>query len=236
MLLTSGQVSIAISSGVVFLCTAALFLSGYALQQRTLRDLRAAIQTPKPSPKIFLPDRFKQSTTELPDGTIVTLDEDADDGDTRRKGEAIIEIKPTVLQDEGSRQQYVSGEKPTKTVKGKGRAKEKGGKGSAKEDGPDDNDGELQKPMSRAERRRRIKEEIMQNSQGEGPRGYYRRRRQLPVSRVDDDVFVERGARESLPDSKAERHEEVLEFDGELLCAELLMLSGRSTGGSSLCG
>jgi hypothetical protein len=157
----------------VLLCTAALFLSGYALQQRTLRDLRAAIQTPKPSPKIFLPDRFKQSTTELPDGTIVILDED--NGDAGREADRVIEIKAT-LPDEHSNQNYMSGEKPTKTVKGKGRAKKNGAKGSAKEDAPDR---ELQKPVSRAERRRRIKEEIMQNSQGEDPRGYYRRRRQL---------------------------------------------------------
>ncbi|KAL1837422.1 hypothetical protein VTJ49DRAFT_3793 [Mycothermus thermophilus] len=43
-LLTSGQVSLAVSSMIVFICTLALFLSGYALQQRTLRDLREAIR------------------------------------------------------------------------------------------------------------------------------------------------------------------------------------------------
>ncbi|KAK4239336.1 hypothetical protein C8A03DRAFT_14247 [Achaetomium macrosporum] len=173
MLLTSGQVSVAVSSGIVFLCTAALFLSGYALQQRTLRDLRAAIQTPKPSPKIFLPDRFKQSTTELPDGTIVTLDDG--DGDRGAKEDRVVEIKPT-LPDESSNQKYVSGEQSTKTAKEKGRSEKKGAKGSAREDGPDRK--LPQKPMSRAERRRRIKEEIMKNSQGEDPRGYYQRRRQ----------------------------------------------------------
>ncbi|PSR78836.1 hypothetical protein BD289DRAFT_443291 [Coniella lustricola] len=74
MLLTSGQVSMAISSAVVVAFTAALFLSGYAIQQRTVRHLRAAIR-PETEPHIFLPDRFRDETTELEDGTIVMLDE-----------------------------------------------------------------------------------------------------------------------------------------------------------------
>lgn len=86
MLLTSAQVSIAFSSGVVFIFTAALFLSGYAIQQRTLRDLRAAIKpTPRPSPRTYLPDQFKKMTTELPDGTIAPVQDD----------EVVIEITPT---------------------------------------------------------------------------------------------------------------------------------------------
>ncbi|KAA8567740.1 hypothetical protein EYC84_008211 [Monilinia fructicola] len=44
MLLTSGQVSVAISSFIVFFFTTALFLSGYVLQQQTVRDLREAIK------------------------------------------------------------------------------------------------------------------------------------------------------------------------------------------------
>ncbi|KAM7212614.1 hypothetical protein V8F06_011991 [Rhypophila decipiens] len=77
MLLTSSQVSIALSSSIVLIFTTALFLSGYAIQQRTLRDLRAAIRAPpQPEPKIFLPDRFKTSTTELPDGTIIEVNDD----------------------------------------------------------------------------------------------------------------------------------------------------------------
>ncbi|KAK1779984.1 hypothetical protein QBC45DRAFT_120268 [Copromyces sp. CBS 386.78] len=86
MLLTSAQVSIAFSSGIVFIFTAALFLSGYAIQQRTVRDLRQAIKpTPRPSPRTYLPDQFKKMKVELPDGTIVPV---RDDG-------MVIEIKPT---------------------------------------------------------------------------------------------------------------------------------------------
>lgn len=88
MLLTSAQVSIAFSSGIVFFFTAALFLSGYAIQQRTVRDLRQAIRpTPKPSPKTYLPDQFKKITTELPDGNIVPVRQQDD--------RVVIEIKPT---------------------------------------------------------------------------------------------------------------------------------------------
>ncbi|KAL2269556.1 hypothetical protein VTJ83DRAFT_1740 [Remersonia thermophila] len=43
-LLTSGHVSLAVSFIIVFLCALILFLSGYVLQQRTLRDLREAIR------------------------------------------------------------------------------------------------------------------------------------------------------------------------------------------------
>ncbi|KAK3954374.1 hypothetical protein QBC32DRAFT_336570 [Pseudoneurospora amorphoporcata] len=86
MLLTSAQVSVAFSSGIVFIFTAALFLSGYAIQQRTVRDLRQAIKpTPRPSPKTYLPDQFKKMKVELPDGTIVPV---RDDG-------MVIEINPT---------------------------------------------------------------------------------------------------------------------------------------------
>ncbi|CAN8100418.1 unnamed protein product [Discula destructiva] len=74
VLLTSSQVSVAISSAIVVSFTTALFLSGYVIQQRTVRNLRAAIR-PENSPQLILPDRFRDSTTELEDGTIVMLDE-----------------------------------------------------------------------------------------------------------------------------------------------------------------
>ncbi|OCK82984.1 glycosyltransferase family 8 protein [Lepidopterella palustris CBS 459.81] len=52
MLLTSGQVSMAISSTIVFIFTSLLFLSGYVLQQKTVHSLQAAIKPrlPKPLP------------------------------------------------------------------------------------------------------------------------------------------------------------------------------------------
>ena len=169
----------------MFLCTAALFLSGYVLQQRTLRDLRAAVKpAPRPSPKIFLPDRFKQSTTELADGTVIALDDEA-----AHTGDVTIEVKPTLPDEAGVRHPNPDGdvdvgtakahtkEQPTKTEKGQSKnsssnKKDTKGKGSPADDG---SDSPPQKPLSRAERRRRIKEEIMKLSQGE-ERGYYQRR------------------------------------------------------------
>ncbi|KAL8921817.1 MAG: hypothetical protein Q9208_005574 [Pyrenodesmia sp. 3 TL-2023] len=55
MLLTSGQISMAISSFIVFIFTFLLFLSGYVLQQQTVRSLQAVIKPqpvapPPPSP------------------------------------------------------------------------------------------------------------------------------------------------------------------------------------------
>ncbi|MCJ1386167.1 hypothetical protein MMC17_009293 [Xylographa soralifera] len=46
MLLTSGQISMTISSGIIFIFTSLLFLSGYVLQQQTVRSLQAAIHPP----------------------------------------------------------------------------------------------------------------------------------------------------------------------------------------------
>ncbi|MCJ1437979.1 hypothetical protein MMC27_007366 [Xylographa pallens] len=48
MLLTSGQISMTISSGIIFIFTSLLFLSGYVLQQQTVRSLQAAIHPPPP--------------------------------------------------------------------------------------------------------------------------------------------------------------------------------------------
>ncbi|XXH02767.1 hypothetical protein Hte_009152 [Hypoxylon texense] len=206
MLLTSSQVSILISSGTgtvkknplqkinaeidrlisrclecaVVLCTAALFLSGYVIQQRTLRDLRAAIisnREPRPSPKIYLPDRFKTSTTELEDGTVVTLD-DPRLGSRRRvdanKEDDIIIVRPTFpdeKQQPAQQQQQKMGmlEKAAAAAA----AAVAGSRGDMQEDG--DGAASTQKPMSRAERRRQIKEEIRKLSEGQEP-VYYQRR------------------------------------------------------------
>jgi hypothetical protein len=64
----------------VLFFTTALFLSGYAIQARTLRDLRAAIrpQARTAAPRIALPDRFRETTAELADGTVVVLESDAE--------------------------------------------------------------------------------------------------------------------------------------------------------------
>ncbi|TKA81312.1 hypothetical protein B0A49_00311 [Cryomyces minteri] len=64
MLLTSGQVSMAISSSIVFVFTSLLFLAGYVLQQQTVHSLQAAIK-PRlpPTPPPPLPDANSSSTS-----------------------------------------------------------------------------------------------------------------------------------------------------------------------------
>ncbi|KAK0628613.1 hypothetical protein B0T17DRAFT_523226 [Bombardia bombarda] len=227
MLLTSSQVSIALSSGIICIFTTALFLSGYAIQQRTLRDLRQAIKpSPRPDTQIFLPDRFKKSTTELKDGTVVIVPDDADDkyggggiGGMQRQREqqnTVIEIRPTLPQETinkeggGSRRPKPSKPKPRRTrqrqqqqqqqqqivtnsqekipeapVPAKDDAKtEEEKRASEKEQTPEKTIPKLdlvehpedpQKPVSRAERRRLIKEEIQRLASTQ-ERGYYQRR------------------------------------------------------------
>ncbi|KAK6189297.1 R8 protein [Pestalotiopsis sp. IQ-011] len=184
VLLTSSQVSVALSSLIVISCTTALFLSGYVIQQRTLRDLRKAIRPdPRPSPKIYLPDRFKQSTTELEDGTVVNIEvHDAPSGNAaqQKKGDFVVEVRPSVPEDASQR--------PLLEVKGRSEAEDSlSEKDSASEDDTSEDDTKKQdtekpaenkdeeEPMSRAERRRRIKEEIRELSQGETPMYYQRR-------------------------------------------------------------
>ncbi|KAK8099314.1 uncharacterized protein PG998_012555 [Apiospora kogelbergensis] len=190
MLLTSSQVSIAISSGIVLLFTTALFLSGYAIQQRTLNDLRKAIRPePRPSPKIHFqqPDRFKRSTTELPDGTVVEVDEDGniigEETEAKADPDAIraprmpqklqstrwqeIEVRPT-RPDEVAQRRLQEQQLLKEIEEAKRRTEESRKAMDTELDGSE-------KPLSRAERRRRIKQDIRDLSQGEGP-VYYQRR------------------------------------------------------------
>ncbi|RYP60286.1 hypothetical protein DL769_008183 [Monosporascus sp. CRB-8-3] len=179
MLLTPSQVSVVISSCIVVLFTGALFLSGYVVQQKTLNKLRAAVtqqMAPRPSPKInlYLPDRFRQSTTELEDGSVVDVAPDPDldidrvlnggkgEGD---KGGVVVEVRATVR--EGADAKEERGEDGDGAGAQKPGPAAAGGYGNGAE-------GE-EKPLSRAERRRRIKEEIQRLSQGDEP-VYYQRR------------------------------------------------------------
>lgn len=152
------------------LCTAALFFSGYVIQQRTLRDLRTAIisnRQPRPSPKIYLPDRFKKSTTELEDGTVVSLD-DPRLGGRRRKGvsneEDIIIVRPSFPDEKPEPRRPVAPVRDDDITESRGRAQQ-----------DEDGAANAQKPMSRAERRQQIKEEIRRLSEGNQPIYYQRR-------------------------------------------------------------
>ncbi|KLU88164.1 hypothetical protein MAPG_07151 [Magnaporthiopsis poae ATCC 64411] len=146
VMITSSQASVAISSLIVVACTTALFLSGYAIQQRTLRDLRAAIKpAPRPSPHIFIQESSDWRAALAAGDT---------DGKAAGAGEepVVIEVEQTPPAD---------GHQEDANADGVGLEVEV--------------DGKTQKPLSRVERRRRIKEEIRKLSQGETP-VYYQRR------------------------------------------------------------
>lgn len=198
----------------VISCTTALFLSGYVIQQRTVGHLRAAIR-PNPSPQIYLPDRFRQDTTELADGTIVVLDEynrptrqriavpaEHDDQDhaavhESEDGRAAVEVKETPAESLGEQQQqrvlaieklrqetenaegqeqHQAQQQPHAETKPQPAPWEVRAEGDQSPDESTEHpDDETKKPVSRAERRRLIKEEIFRLSQGDEP-VYYQRR------------------------------------------------------------
>ncbi|KAI0379067.1 hypothetical protein F5Y04DRAFT_260314 [Hypomontagnella monticulosa] len=168
MLLTSSQVSVIVTSGIVVLCTAALFLSGYAIQQRTVRDLRAAIRphrVARASPKVYQPDPPEKRTVELDDGTVVEITDAQVEGNSRKAEDNYIIVRPSLP---GEKSKYQKQSKQDK--KKKSSAKTRVGTQNDEEEAVAE-----QKPISRAERRRQIKEEIRRLSEGKEP-VYYQRR------------------------------------------------------------
>ncbi|KAL8400156.1 hypothetical protein RB594_000530 [Gaeumannomyces avenae] len=163
VMITSSQASVAISSIIVVACTTALFLSGYAIQQRTLRDLRAAIKpAPRPSPHIFYQESSDWRAA-LAGGE-----------DPEKAVAAAADEQPVVIQIEQIQQQQQQQEE------GDGTNEENTADAADDQEEADavvllEADGKAQKPLSRVERRRRIKEEIRKLSQGESP-VYYQRR------------------------------------------------------------
>ncbi|KAI1816128.1 hypothetical protein GGS20DRAFT_539631 [Poronia punctata] len=157
MLLTSSQVSVLLACAMILLCTSALFISGCLIQQRTLRDLRTAIRpavVTRPKPKVWDTEALKRrrsgsSMIKLEDGTRVQIHQSNNPYDDKSDPD-IIEIRPTI--------------EDTKGVEEEKKKQE-------------DWDGvqEGGEPLSRAERRRRIKAEIQRLSRGDTP-VYYQRR------------------------------------------------------------
>lgn len=177
--------------------------------------LRAAIR-PNPSPQIYIPDRFREDTTELADGTIVVLDEynrpvrqrisvsgrpdgRGNDLDDSEAGEVAVEVKETPAEslDEQQQQRVLAIEKlRQETEDAEAQEQKQGPEQAPVESKPQpapwemraggeqipregtehaEVETQLEKPVSRAERRRLIKEEIMRLAQGDEP-VYYQRR------------------------------------------------------------
>lgn len=173
------------------LFTLALFLSGYTLQQRTLNDLRAAIRPDfvKPSPRAHLPDYFQRTTTTLDDGTVIVGPSEADRDEQMR-----IAKKYELQSPDGPSRDTTETVKPPAAQQQKEKPLSGDGHGDATQEQlrtlsllqihaakqawgvahPDP----LAKnplPISRAERRRLIKEEIQRLAQDKKPLYYQRR-------------------------------------------------------------
>ncbi|KAI3321611.1 hypothetical protein HD806DRAFT_158633 [Xylariaceae sp. AK1471] len=185
MLLTPSQVSILLTSGIVLLCTSALFISGCLIQQRTLRDLRLAIRpaiVTRPKPRVWDTEALQKTRTtiRLEDGTMVQIqspDPDPElvitgaDDTSRRQEEEIIEVRPTIPETDVE----VPVLKPITLSQNRGGKDQDQDDSALKVKGSWDGVQEGGEPLSRVERRKRIKAEIQRLSQGDTP-VYYQRR------------------------------------------------------------
>ncbi|KAK4069249.1 hypothetical protein Trihar35433_5828 [Trichoderma harzianum] len=195
VLLTSGQVSMLATASMILLCASALFLSGYAIQQRTLRELRAAIR-PRQSPKAHLPEEFRGALADLDESSLLVIETEAQrwsrearelaspqikvsdaeiqveetpaeskpEPEPEHKEEEHKEKKVAVPDGEPTKEQLAMLATIQKSVKDKSWAVEH----------PDPL-AKNKAPISAAERRRLIKEEIKKLAQSEKP-VYYQRR------------------------------------------------------------
>ncbi|KAI1351021.1 hypothetical protein F5Y01DRAFT_283818 [Xylaria sp. FL0043] len=176
MLLTSSQVSVLLTCAIVLLFTSALFISGCLIQQRTLRDLRYAIKpahVTRPKPKVWNSEALRKAKTtiRLEDGTLVEIQSRPDpelEADPLSSGPKSIEVRPTIPEDEE--------QKPIAQPEGDEAEDSAHGDDDALKVKPEwDGVQEGGEPLTRAERRRRIKAEIQRLSQGDTP-VYYQRR------------------------------------------------------------
>ncbi|KAL7934217.1 hypothetical protein V8C35DRAFT_302034 [Trichoderma chlorosporum] len=197
VLLTSGQVSMLATASMILLCASALFLSGYAIQQRTLRELRAAIR-PRQSPKAHLPEEFRGALADLEESRLLVVETEAQRWSREarnsvppqfRVSDAEIQVEETLVEStpetepETEHKEQKEEEHKEKTVDGEPTKEqlkmlETIQKSVADKSWAVENPDPLSKnkaPISRAERRKMIKDEIMKLAQSEKP-VYYQRR------------------------------------------------------------
>ncbi|TFB01429.1 hypothetical protein CCMA1212_006766 [Trichoderma ghanense] len=193
VLLTSGQVSVLATAAMILLCTSALFLSGYAIQQRTLRELRAAIR-PRESPKAHLPEEFRGALTDIEESRLLVVETEAQRWSREARGlvppqshvsdaEIQVEDSPVEVESKPEHEQREEEEHRVAVPDGEPTKEqiailEKIQKSVADKAWAVENPDPLSKnkaPMSRAERRKMIKEEIQRLAQSDKP-VYYQRR------------------------------------------------------------
>ncbi|KAJ4135854.1 hypothetical protein NW768_003456 [Fusarium equiseti] len=171
LLLSSGQVQVIASCFVVVTCTFALFISGYIIQQRTLNQLRTAIKPrvdTRTSPRVYLPEKFQVRTKELEDGRVIDIDTEADIEVRRQR--LLVEVKeskPNV--DVEGNDALVRNLEIIKQLQAKVVDKMSTPEGHV--EAPVAN----HKPVSKAKRRKMIKQELQKSAQAEDGLYYQRR-------------------------------------------------------------
>ena len=160
----------------VFLFTFALFLSGYVLQQQTLRDIRTAIKPPPVTVKehVYSPKQFEEPRIPVSgeaNEVVVNVKRDlgpANAKPTRRKKGTTSQYKPEA-------KQRVEGDQTV--VVEDTLVRPDGSDGPPLDSAPVGNlEGQTdEKPLSKAARRKKIREEILADGDGESFKGYRRR-------------------------------------------------------------
>ena len=88
VLLTSSSISVAISGAIICCFTFVLFLSGYVMQQQTVKSLQEALHAPPPvRPTPILPGRFQ--TTEADEAPVIEVESD---GTIRDPSNVVVSI------------------------------------------------------------------------------------------------------------------------------------------------
>lgn len=197
MLLTSGQVSVAISSFIVFFFTTALFLSGYVLQQQTVRDLREAIKPQfqaklvglevsnnlninadrsgrKGQVEVFLPKQFELEKEREDDVKVgIKRDMEAECDGVIGERKEVKKTRSRKTKDWGGIEERLI--EPQKKY-GIEQEEDPGSINHAGSIGKEEREITVpEKPLSRAERRRKIKEDLLTSGEGETFTGYRRR-------------------------------------------------------------
>src|SRR5271155_5835582 len=82
VLLTSSTISVAVSSSIICMFTFLLFMSGYVMQQQTVKSLQNALHAPPvPKPIPTLPPQFQKPAVESAVPVLEVEAIDAGDGD-----------------------------------------------------------------------------------------------------------------------------------------------------------
>lgn len=122
VLLTSSAVSVMISSGVVCTFTFLLFLSGYVLQQQTVRSLQEAIrQPPERKPVPTLPAKFRHQENESVEAVVggepLAIDEPLSPRPRQPQGMVQVTV-PVQVDADGQHQRQLGNESPERKDRG----------------------------------------------------------------------------------------------------------------------